>query len=396
MKTELHGVGPIISVLLLGRVIAVFLGNIEGIALFEAPTWHLLAILELPLTIMLLNGWAREGRGVRWLGSLWFPLVESMVAVVYFLGAAGSFSAFAYAAITLMILSVGGDRRGFIVAFCSAVATVVLALVTTIEHWNVMSDRLTWLMMAVLLGACSGAGRFLKHLLLEQMRLQERQRDTDVYTAAQAERLHLAREMHDTVTKTLAGTLLLARSLDRRVEDSDVADISRQVVIALQEACTESRALLRGLRDGPTASADSTCEAVIERFRRAYPVIIVDSEIEPINAGPSERVELARILGELLENVGRHSNSPTVTIRVRTEGDHDELTVADCGVGMDLAPDGQERGRPGHYGLAGVRERAHALGGTCHIESAPPRGTTIRVCVPFTGENRTIKKELVA
>ncbi len=59
-------------------------------------------------------------------------------------------------------------------------------------------------------------------------------------------------------------------------------------------------------------------------------------------------------------------------------------TLASAGKGMETIPDLISQTANGHFGLAGMKERAEAAGGEFHLQSHPGKGTTIRVTVPIT------------
>ena len=87
---------------------------------------------------------------------------------------------------------------------------------------------------------------------------------------------------------------------------------------------------------------------------------------------------LYRIAQEALTNACKHSKSKLVTVTLAQEGQEVRLEVQDWGVGFD--PTIVEKG---HFGLEGIRERVRLLGGQLVIDTAPGRGTLIRVGVPL-------------
>lgn len=92
---------------------------------------------------------------------------------------------------------------------------------------------------------------------------------------------------------------------------------------------------------------------------------------------PAVAAGLESIAREALINVARHSNAARVRVSLGQRAGRLELVVADDGAGFD--PNASSHGS----GLTIVRERAALLGGTCEIESAPERGTTVRVTLPL-------------
>jgi len=79
-----------------------------------------------------------------------------------------------------------------------------------------------------------------------------------------------------------------------------------------------------------------------------------------------------------MRNIQRHAGAKRVTMSLRApdQGRGLTLTIADDGIGFDA-----QAARPGHYGLAGLREQAQLIGATLTIDSAPQRGTTVSVAL---------------
>jgi signal transduction histidine kinase len=84
-----------------------------------------------------------------------------------------------------------------------------------------------------------------------------------------------------------------------------------------------------------------------------------------------------RIVQEAVANAKRHSQSERVEIRLSQEGDRFLLEIQDQGVGFD--PD---RVSEEHFGIRGIYERARLFGGQAEVDSAPGKGTRIRVQLP--------------
>jgi signal transduction histidine kinase len=87
---------------------------------------------------------------------------------------------------------------------------------------------------------------------------------------------------------------------------------------------------------------------------------------------------LYRIAQEALTNVARHAQATQVTVAIRIEEGRIALAVRDNGKGFDPEAAGQRKS----YGLLGIRERAHTLGGTARIERLATGGTLVEVAIP--------------
>lgn len=199
-----------------------------------------------------------------------------------------------------------------------------------------------------------------------------------------AERNRIARELHDTLLTemTAVAMRLDAASAAAGRDDNPHAVLAgardqarraiaeaRRAVMALREAGGEGSALGARLKEAAQhifASGESRCAVECTGEERRYP-----SAIES---------ELLRIALEAMTNAHRHARCRSVHVTCVYGRDEVRLLVQDDGDGFDpLAA-----ARNGHFGLAGMRERASAIAARLTVESGPGRGTLVEVtaCVP--------------
>ncbi|MGZ3438309.1 MAG: sensor histidine kinase [Polyangia bacterium] len=192
----------------------------------------------------------------------------------------------------------------------------------------------------------------------------------------EAERRHIAKELHDEVGQSLT-------ALKLRLQ---VADPSEQVVQArslVDELLTRVSNLSLDLR--PAMLDDlGLLPALVWLFERYTTQTSV--KVEFAHAGIEGRmspiVETAafRIVQEALTNVARHAGAPTVNVRVWRDGAALAVQIADSGKGFDVAA-ALAAGKSS--GLSGMRERAGALGGKMEIESSAAGGTRLTAELPL-------------
>jgi signal transduction histidine kinase len=103
--------------------------------------------------------------------------------------------------------------------------------------------------------------------------------------------------------------------------------------------------------------------------------------IERIELPPEMAGDLFRIAQEAVVNAGRHSGADTVSLSLRTLASEIELRVTDNGRGFEER-DSVGSPKPGHLGIASMRERAELLEGRLEIESSE-RGTRVLVRAPL-------------
>lgn len=204
-------------------------------------------------------------------------------------------------------------------------------------------------------------------------------------TAATAEeRARLAREMHDSLAKTLRGIALAAAALPMwvRGDPERAAAEAGRIATDVEIASREARNLITGLRDASVLMPlPAAIRSVADRWRGEHGLGL-RYEIDPGADLPLRaRYEAVAICSEALANVVRHARAMSVFIRLAVERDAVVLTVSDDGAGFHLTSL-EDLARNGHYGLLGMRERAEHAGGAVSVGSVPGRGTTVAVRFP--------------
>jgi len=98
-----------------------------------------------------------------------------------------------------------------------------------------------------------------------------------------------------------------------------------------------------------------------------------------------------RIVQESLTNIVRHANARHVEVAVRRDADEYQVSIHDDGIGFDTTArrDGKS------LGLVGLQDRALMLGGALQIDSAPGRGTQVRVSFPVRSGSGVVEPEAV-
>jgi hypothetical protein len=198
-----------------------------------------------------------------------------------------------------------------------------------------------------------------------------------------AERTRMARELHDTFLQTIQGSKLVADdALDPSTDPVRMRRAMEQLSVWLGRATQEGRAALNSLRTATTQTND-----LAEALRRVtqdglspssmavtFSVIGDAKEMHPI-----VRDEVYRIGYEAIRNACMHSGASQLEVELRYTNDL-ALRVADNGTGIDPAI--VDRGKDGHFGLQGMRERAARIGGKLTLGSSSNSGTEIELKVP--------------
>lgn len=238
----------------------------------------------------------------------------------------------------------------------------------------------------------AAAGTAVRRLLRRQAAMDASLANAARVSAAAEERARLAREMHDSVAKTLHGIALsataLATSAARRPEATEAA--AQALADSARMAAAEARSLIVDLRGEPRHrdEVDHSVDAEVSRVAEAWAQasgVRLELDVSPVEmASPSSRYELMCILREALANAERHAKAPKVSIVLVGQGREVALTVADNGVGFSPPTRLADLAAGHHFGILGMQERASRAGGRLRLDSAPGRGTRVTVTVPAT------------
>lgn len=197
------------------------------------------------------------------------------------------------------------------------------------------------------------------------------------------ERTRIARDFHDTLLQTIQGSKLVADSALKRADDPlRMREALEQLSIWLARATTEGRTALNSLRTSTTETND-----LAEAFRRALAECRTEGALDASfsvmgdakDMHPIVRDEVYRIGYEAIRNACVHSQGSKLQVTL-TYADELSVDVADNGVGID--PLVVDRGKDGHFGLQGMRERASRIAGKLTVASSPQSGTQVKLVVP--------------
>ncbi|WP_372450361.1 sensor histidine kinase [Streptomyces griseochromogenes] len=369
-----------------------------------------LAMIVLAAPAALLN--AAPGLGVRLVGSA--VVVTFMVSYVLFrdwerfgplllrhpslLAADTLFGSF-------LLISAGPDTTLAYVSVCTPLLAGLVyswrgaacfaslqSLILLLVHATLKADHKAGVAESLLLpGLCVIAGAMgstLRNLMLRFGAATEALTAVQARLAAteavHAERARLAREMHDSVAKTLYGVALAADGL-AATASADAPDpdrIRRQADLvsrSARRAAAESRELLEDLRREETPGSASPTDIWTELAARTTDFTTrTGLRVECRRTGsaplPSVPSPLARhllaIATEALENAHRHASASRVELTAGVDGDMFRLTIQDDGRGLPPGTTLERLRLSGHFGLLGMVERAAAAGARIRVGDA--------------------------
>ncbi|PWC07300.1 sensor histidine kinase [Mycetocola zhujimingii] len=247
--------------------------------------------------------------------------------------------------------------------------------------WNPVRIAFATAGLAFLVALAEGARTRREHM--SQVRLQSMQHRAEV---EQAERMRIARELHDVLAHSLSQIYVQAgvglHLMDTQPEKTreSLSNIKSSSKTALDEV----RGVLAFLRSDSLDPVSLTPEPglsalpqLIDSFRAQG---IEVSFVSSLTELPSATVQLAlyRVAQESLTNVLRHARASKASVVLEDVGDSIRLRVADDGAGMQQSARDASSGS----GLLGMAERAALLGGTLDVGNTPQGGFAVTVTVP--------------
>jgi ligand-binding sensor domain-containing protein/signal transduction histidine kinase len=238
-----------------------------------------------------------------------------------------------------------------------------------------------WFRLAVLLSL------LLLTWLIYRLRVLQISRQFEMRVEERAmERTRIARELHDSLLQGFQGLLLYLQAAQQMLPNrpEEAKEALEKVLDQGDEALADARRSVQDLRDSPLGSGDlgqalATIGKELSAQERAadFRVLI---EGKPRNLDPVLRDEVYRFAREALRNAFSHAQADNIEAEI-TYGESFLLRIRDDGVGIDPHVI-REGGRPGHWGLPGMRERAESVGAAMEVWSESGAGTEVQLTIP--------------
>jgi len=198
------------------------------------------------------------------------------------------------------------------------------------------------------------------------------------------ERTRIAQELHDSLIQDVMGISLQIEVADELLPAGLPAKQSLARAVGLcKSALDAGRRALNDLRTAPVTAADlvKSFSQVANEFTRDAGTkidVIVEGRERPLEAVSGH--EVLQVGRQAIANALQHAHARKIHVLVSYGEQHLEIRVQDNGRGINEETLNLER--PGHYGIAGMKERAERLGGTISIRSRVSQGTEVNLTVP--------------
>lgn len=199
------------------------------------------------------------------------------------------------------------------------------------------------------------------------------------------ERERIARELHDTLIQSVTGLTLHVRAAANQLPaGTALRDRLELALTRANDVVTEGRDRVAELRmhQGAVVSLDSALANACQTMDDALTGPSCSLEVTGIPRGlnPLVAEEAERVVREALNNALRHAGAQVIQVMLNYDQDALRLMVRDNGHGFEGASEAAAE-RPGHFGLAGMRERAVRMGGQLKINT-DSQGTRVELNVP--------------
>jgi len=213
------------------------------------------------------------------------------------------------------------------------------------------------------------------------------------FEARLAERTRIAQDLHDTLLQGLvSASMQLHVANDQISSDSPAKPMVGRVMQLMTQVIEEGRDAVRGLRStsGNADDLETAFSQIGQEFGneevKDYRIIV---EGTPRQLHPLIRDEAYRIGREALVNAFHHAQASKIEVELDYANKHLRILVRDNGSGIDAAV--LQAGRDGHWGLAGMRERAESIGARLKVRSRAQAGTEVELFIP--GKVAFVSKE---
>jgi PAS domain S-box-containing protein len=216
--------------------------------------------------------------------------------------------------------------------------------------------------------------------------------------ARESERLHIARELHDSVMQQLLGVSYASAEIERRVSrlpvrsDPELPEDMRTYRQEMLKTVTQLRQVLRDLRPAGLEELGlvAALQDVVDSLQRTSVTTLPEFELdlhlqEPLP--PKIALTLFRVTQEAIRNAVKHAGARTVVVQARQNDAAVTLTVADDGRGFQMPDQLVRLAKGNHFGLIGLQEYVQAVQGTLELTSTPGEGTRVMVIIPMPAKD---------
>lgn len=211
-----------------------------------------------------------------------------------------------------------------------------------------------------------------------------RQLTNHLQNIREEERSHIAREIHDELGQQLTVLKMDVQGLKKKLDGQDetIQEKVRDIIDLLDATVRSVRRISSELRPNLLHNLGlvAAIEWHLQEFKKRWGLLFNFNEpAEELKIPDPVKNGLFRIFQECLTNVGRHANATKVNVSLEKKDKQLTLIIEDDGQGFEKDKITEKR----TLGILGMKERCQMMGGTFGISSAPGKGTTVTVTIPY-------------
>ncbi|HXJ43494.1 MAG TPA: sensor histidine kinase [Bryobacteraceae bacterium] len=285
----------------------------------------------------------------------------------------------------LIVLVFVSLRAGFVTSMAMSVVAVVCL------HYYIVplfSDAGTKNPLAIVASAAFLTTAWVITAMVARVRKLTEAQLTLRFEERLAERTRIARELHDTLLQSFQGLMLHFQAVDDLLPAGKAKEALEKALDRADQAIVEGRDAIQNLRSSTSVTNElgQAMAALGEEFGGAgdgkggSPTLRVSMEGTPRELHPILRDDIYRIAREALRNAFFHAQASKIEADITYDARLLRLRIRDDGKGID--PKLLDAGRDGHWGLAGMRERAEKIGARLDIWSEVGAGTEVDLRIP--------------
>ncbi|GKU26660.1 histidine kinase [Clostridium folliculivorans] len=199
------------------------------------------------------------------------------------------------------------------------------------------------------------------------------------------ERQRVARDLHDTLSQGIAGTIMQLDAVNANLNNNNVKRAQEIVQKAMEHArktLADSRLVIDDLRaqTNKKMGLKEALEKEISSFKGMSSTSITSSFILDYDISENISKHILYVVREGLNNIARHAEAENAVIEVRENEHQINISISDDGIGFDVKLLDRLFG---HYGIIGMTERVKAIKGKIKIKSRRKAGTNINIIIPI-------------
>ncbi|WP_244638212.1 sensor histidine kinase [Clostridium fungisolvens] len=199
------------------------------------------------------------------------------------------------------------------------------------------------------------------------------------------ERQRVARDLHDTLSQGIAGTIMQLDAVNANLNNNNVKRAQEIVQKAMEHArktLADSRLVIDDLRSQTNKKIDlrEALEKEISSFKGVSSTSITSNFILSDDIPENISKHILYIVREGLNNIARHAKAENAVIDLRENEHQINISISDDGIGFEVKLLDRLFG---HYGIIGMNERVKAIKGKIKIKSRRKAGTNLSIIIPI-------------